>query len=168
MLTREQLMYAQVRACEYLDRAGIVLTADESNNIEVADFGLDELETTGLELLVYVNTDRVCAKELVLFPRQTCPEHRHPPIGDDLGKEETFRCRWGTVYLYVEGEATTNPAAQAPKGREHTYTVCVGKTITSPFESHKIASSSSSIRMLVLFFSDAYPCPNSKLTRKSA
>jgi D-lyxose ketol-isomerase len=123
MLTREQLTYAQVRACEYLDRAGIVLTADESNNIEVADFGLDELETTGLELVVYVNTERVCAKELVLFPRQTCPEHRHPPIGDDLGKEETFRCRWGTVYLYVEGEATSNPAAQAPKGREHAYTV---------------------------------------------
>jgi len=123
MLTREQLMYAQVRACEYLDRAGIVLTADESNNIEVADFGLDELETTGLELVVYVKTERVCAKELVLFPHQTCPEHRHPPIGEDPGKEETFRCRWGTVYLYVEGEATSNRAAQAPKGREHTYTV---------------------------------------------
>ncbi len=123
MLTREQLMYAQARACEFLDRAGIVLNAEESNNIEVADFGLGELETTGLELVVYVNTERVCAKELVLFPRQTCPEHRHPPIGDDPGKEETFRCRWGTVYLCVEGKTTPNPSAQLPKGREHTYTV---------------------------------------------
>ena len=121
MLTREQLLDAQARAREYFNRAGIVLTAEESNNIEVADFGLGELETTGLELVVYINTERVCAKELVLFPRQTCPEHRHPPIGDDPGKEETFRCRWGTVYLYVEGESTAHPAAQAPAGREHTY-----------------------------------------------
>jgi D-lyxose ketol-isomerase len=123
MLTRQQFMRAQSRAHEYLNRAGIVLTSEERNNIEVADFGLGELETTGLELVVYTNTERVCAKELVLFSRQTCPEHRHPPIGDDPGKEETFRCRWGTVYLYVEGEATASPAAQVPKGREHTYTV---------------------------------------------
>src|SRR5215471_14828022 len=79
MLTRQQLVRAQARARDYLHRAGIVLTAEESNNIEVADFGLGELETTGLELVVYINTERVCAKELVLFPRQTCPEHRHPP-----------------------------------------------------------------------------------------
>src|SRR5437667_7635934 len=117
MLTRQQLIDAQARAREYFERAGIVLTAQESLNIEVADVGLGELETTGLELVVYVNTERVCAKELVLFPRQTCPEHRHPPIGNDPGKEETFRCRWGTVYLYVEGDATLSPAAQVPKGR---------------------------------------------------
>ena len=137
MLTREQLMYAQVRACEYLDRVGIVLAAEESNNIEVADFGLDELETTGLELVVYVNTERVCAKELVLFPHQTCPEHRHPSIGEAPGKEETFRCRWGTVYLYVEGEVTPYPAAQAPKGREHTYTVW-HEVVLHPGEQHTI------------------------------
>ena len=123
MLTREQILHAQARSHEYLDRAGIVLTPEESKNIEVADFGLGELEVTGLELVVYINTERVCAKELVLFPRQTCPEHRHPPIGDDPGKEETFRCRWGTVYLYVEGEPTAYPAAKLPPGREHAYTV---------------------------------------------
>ena len=123
MLTREQLMQARARAREYLDRAGIVLTPEESENIEVADFGLNELEVTGLELVVYVNTERVCAKELVLFPGQTCPEHRHPPIGDEPGKEETFRCRWGTVYLYVEGKPTANPRAKVPAGREQSYTV---------------------------------------------
>jgi D-lyxose ketol-isomerase len=123
MLTRQQLVRAQARARDYLDHAGIVLTEEEANNIEVADFGLDELEITGLELVVYINTERVCAKELVLFPRQTCPEHRHPPTGSEPGKEETFRCRWGTVYLYVEGEATAGPAARIPAGREATYTV---------------------------------------------
>src|SRR5260370_17076384 len=100
----------------------MVLTPEESEKIEVADFGLDELEVTGLELVVYVNTERVCAKELVLFPGQTCPEHRHPPIGDEPGKEETFRCRWGMVYLYVEGKPKDSPAAKVPAGREQSYT----------------------------------------------
>ncbi|HLX58181.1 MAG TPA: D-lyxose/D-mannose family sugar isomerase, partial [Ktedonobacteraceae bacterium] len=81
MLTQQQLLEARTRARDYLERAGIALTPAESENIEIADFGLGELETTGLELVVYINTERVCAKELVLFPRQTCPEHRHPPIG---------------------------------------------------------------------------------------
>lgn len=123
MLTTEQWRNAQALARAYLERAGIVLSDVESQNIEVADFGLSVLETIGLELVVYVNTERVCAKELVLFPRQTCPEHRHPPIGNEQGKEETFRCRWGTVYLYVEGEATAQPAAQVPTGKAHTFTV---------------------------------------------
>src|SRR5258708_7925535 len=52
MLTREQFLHAQARAHEYLDRAEIVLTPEESKNIEVAGFGLGELEVTGLELFL--------------------------------------------------------------------------------------------------------------------
>jgi len=118
-----QLEAARQRACEYFELAGIVITAEERANIEEADFGLGELGTTGLELVVYVNTRRVCAKELVLFPRQTCPEHRHPPIGDSPGKEETFRVRMGTVYLNVEGEPTSSPGAKPPSGRKAAYSV---------------------------------------------
>jgi D-lyxose ketol-isomerase len=95
---------ARERAAVMLADAGIVLTAAEREAIEVADFGLGQLEETGLQIVVYVNTERVCAKELVLFPHQTCPEHRHPPVGADPGKEETFRCRQGLVRLHVEGE----------------------------------------------------------------
>jgi len=116
MITSAELESARERARVFLARTGVVLRPDEAANIEVADFGLGELETTGLELVTYVNTGRVCAKELVLFPGQTCPEHRHPPIDGEPGKEETFRCRWGTVYLYVEGSATDAPAASAPAG----------------------------------------------------
>ena len=94
---------AREHAAAYLERAGIVLTAVERAGIEVADFGLGRLEEIGLQLVVYVNTERVCAKELVLFPGQLCPEHRHPPVGGEPGKEETFRCRLGTVHLHVEG-----------------------------------------------------------------
>ena len=123
MITREQFVAAQQKARDYLSRVGIVITPAESANIEVADFGLNELDSTGLELVVYLNTERVCSKELILFPRQTCPEHRHPPVAGEPGKEETFRCRWGEVYLYVSGEPALHPRARAPHGREHTYTV---------------------------------------------
>jgi D-lyxose ketol-isomerase len=94
---------ARERAAAMLSDAGIVLSAAEREAIEVADFGLGRLEEIGLQVVVYVNTERVCSKELVLFPRQTCPEHRHPPVDGSPGKEETFRCRRGTVHLHVEG-----------------------------------------------------------------
>jgi D-lyxose ketol-isomerase len=123
MLTRSQARAAQERAAEMLKNVGIVLTPEERENVEIAEFGLNDLERTGLELVVYVNTDRYCAKELVLFPRQTCPEHRHPPVGDDPGKMETFRCRWGKVWLYVEGEAAGEVQGRVPEGSEAHYTV---------------------------------------------
>jgi D-lyxose ketol-isomerase len=123
MLTRQQVAQTQKRAAELLQRAGIVLTADEQDTLEIADFGLDDLEHTGLQLVVYVNTDRYCAKELILFPRQTCPEHRHPPVQGERGKEETFRCRWGKAWLYVEGETASRIQARIPAGDEKHYTV---------------------------------------------
>ena len=94
--------------------AGIVLTPQEREEIEIADFGLGRLEEIGLQLVVYVNTDRVCAKELVLFPHQLCPEHRHPPVDGEPGKEETFRVRTGVVHLHVEGhdEIVLRPGEQ--------------------------------------------------------
>src|SRR5262245_58904679 len=114
---------ARARTAAMLALAGVALTEQERVAIEVADFGLAELERTGLEIVVYVNTDRYCAKELVLFPRQTWPEHRHPPVGSDRGKEETFRCRWGLVWLYVEGEPASTIQARLPVGAEQHYTV---------------------------------------------
>lgn len=106
----------------YYQKAGIVLTDDEVEDIQIMDYGLGKLEETGLQLFIYVNTDRYCSKELVLFPRQTCPEHRHPPVGGE-GKQETFRCRWGKVYLYVEGEKTENPSVLPPEEDKEYYTV---------------------------------------------
>jgi D-lyxose ketol-isomerase len=123
MLSRTEVAQAQRRAAEMLVRAGVTITPQELARIEVADFGLADLERTGLQLITYVNTDRYCAKELMLFPRQTCPEHRHPPVGGEPGKMETFRCRWGTVHLFVEGVATSTRTARPPAGSEAYYTV---------------------------------------------
>ena len=107
MVTREEHEDAVVYAAEQLAATGIELTEEERGQIEVADFGLGNLRETGLMLVVYVNTDRYCAKELVLYPKQTCPEHRHPPFDGTPGKEETFRCRRGSVDLWVKGEQIT-------------------------------------------------------------
>ena len=105
---------ARERAAAMLAAAGVVLTPAEEAEIEVADFGLGQIEEIGLKLVVYVNTERVCSKELVLFHGQTCPEHRHPPIDGAPGKEETFRCRTGTVHLHIEGldEIVLQPGEQ--------------------------------------------------------
>ena len=121
MLTREQVQAYQKEACEMFLRAGIYIKEEEVEQIEIADMGLDRFEQIGLGVLVYVNTDRCCAKELAMWPRQTCPQHRHPPADGRPGKEETFRCRWGTVYLYVPGEPTPQPGAKPPPGRESLY-----------------------------------------------
>ncbi len=123
MITHSELEAARERAAGYLSRAGVALTPEERGRIEVADFGLSDLGRFGLEIVTYVNTERVCAKELVLFPRQTCPEHRHPPVGGQPGKEETFRCRWGEVFLYVPGPPTGDPGARPPQGANGRYTV---------------------------------------------
>ena len=120
MITKTELKKAQQRAAQMLAKAGIALTVKERAGIEVADFGLSDLERTGLELVTYINTNRYCAKELVLFPGQTCPEHRHPTVAGKPGKMETFRVRTGKVWLYVEGRPAKKIKGKTPPG---TYTV---------------------------------------------
>ena len=96
---------AQVKkALEMYEKAGIVLSDKEKSSVEVVDWGLEELDTLGLQIITYINTERVCAKEMVLLPHQTCAEHKHVPTNGQQGKEETFRCRYGKCYLYVSGE----------------------------------------------------------------
>lgn len=104
---------AEKRTREFFKKASITVREDEP--IEVADFGKGDLDRLGLQLCVYINTERVCAKEMVLFPHQSCPEHKHVETNGCQGKEETFRCRYGRVYLYVEGEGVRSDIkAQLP------------------------------------------------------
>lgn len=109
-------------ALEYFDKANIVLTQKEKDEIEIIDHELGDFYSTGLAIVVYVNTELCCAKEMVLLPHQTCPEHIHAPMPEIgyIGKEETFRCRYGKVYLYVEGTPAEYPSCTPPD--EH-YTV---------------------------------------------
>lgn len=105
-------------AFDLYEKAHIVLTDAEKAALEITDYALGNVRETGTEIIIYVNTERCCAKEMALIPFQTCPEHRHAPIESIgyPGKEETFRCRYGTVYLYVEGEPAAAPKAKPPQG----------------------------------------------------
>ncbi len=108
MLTKKQYQDGVQYVVNEFKNAGIIITDEEKEKIEVADFGLGIVEKIGLQLLTYVNTEKCCAKEMVLRPYQTCPEHTHcDGIENGIhysGKEETFRCRKGEVYLYVSGD----------------------------------------------------------------
>ena len=122
-MTIQEHKLCQAKARDAFAAAHIILTEAESEAIEIADFGLREWERTGLAILTYVNTERCCAKEMALLPHQTCPEHRHPSGDGFEGKEETFRCRRGEVYLYVGGVRTEAIKATVPAGSEPYYTV---------------------------------------------
>ncbi len=137
MLTKKDYELYSQKAAEYLDKAGIAITDEEKSRIEVAEYELGCIEKVGLELVVYVNTERCCAKELVLLPFQTCPEHRHPEIAGEEGKEETFRCRYGKVYLYVEGEGDGPIKGKVPEGMENYFT-CKKEIVLLPGEQYTI------------------------------
>jgi D-lyxose ketol-isomerase len=138
VITQAELREAQAYAAEQLEAAGITLSDTDRASIEVADFGLSRLQEIGLLVLVYVNTDRYCAKELVLYPGQTCPEHRHPPFDGTPGKEETFRCRRGIVRLWVAGrELDLRPGDQytIPPDTLHSFQAGPDGAVVSEFSS---------------------------------
>jgi D-lyxose ketol-isomerase len=123
MLTHQQYLQAQKRARSFMKKAGVVLSEEERGNVSVADFGLSDLEHQGGQILTFFNTDRLSVKVIVLFPWQLLPEHWHPAIGSEVGKEEIMRVRWGEVYLYVPGEPVSRPKAKIPPGEEVNFTV---------------------------------------------
>jgi D-lyxose ketol-isomerase len=120
----KEVINARKRAARLLEKAHIAVTPLEAERIEVSDFGLGDIDNIGLLVVIYENNDRYCAKEIVLLPRQICPEHRHPPVGgNEPGKQETFRCRWGEVFLYIPGEPTPDPRARIPERYRQFFTI---------------------------------------------
>lgn len=106
MITQKEKHEAQQKAAKMIRSAGLQINDDEIDRIEIADFGLGNLAAEGVEVFTMVNNDRLAAKILVLFPHQTEPEHWHPQVGDDPGKQETVRHIWGDLRFYVEGPDT--------------------------------------------------------------
>ncbi len=122
MITRSELLQAQKDAADLIERAGIFITPEEKEKIVAADFGLNQLRTEGVEILTLFETSRLAAKILVLFPFQTEPEHWHPTVGTDPGKEEVIRSLWGDLYFYVPGEANLKQGFIV-EGKNHCYTM---------------------------------------------
>jgi len=122
MITRVEQKTARKRAAQMIRDSGIRITDEEADKIDVVDFGLSHLDIEGVQVLTLVQTERISVKVLALLPNQTEPEHWHPPVGDDPGKEETIRVVSGTVYFYVQGENTFNQGFLV-KGKEKYYTL---------------------------------------------
>lgn len=107
---------------EMYEKAGIYLTEEEKSRVSFWGYHCDN-DDIGSGGVNYFNTSRCTVWELVMLPWQTIPQHRHPPVGSYPGKEETFRCRYGSVHLFVEGERTGEIKGRIPRGREEFFTV---------------------------------------------
>jgi D-lyxose ketol-isomerase len=105
------------QALALLNKAHIPLSEEEKRSLKVIDFGLNDIANYGVQFVEYINDERYCARQLVFLPRQTIPEHMHPPVGDDPGKVETFRVVWGKVWAYTEdAEMELNAGEQCTIG----------------------------------------------------
>ena len=122
MIYQSEAKKAREKAAELIRKAGIFITGDEESKIDPVDFGLGRLNIEGGQILSFVQTERISVKLLALFPNQSLPEHWHPPVGSDPGKEETIRVVWGRVYFYVDGPDTMSKGS-IPKGKEGVYTL---------------------------------------------
>ena len=130
MITRGEYEAARRRAADLIREAGIVLTDAEAQSIEVADFGLGRLGREGAQILTVVQTERISVKVLVLFAGQTEPEHWHPRVADDPGKEETVRVVSGRLHFFREGDGLADDDA-IPEGKRKVYT-CRREVVMRP------------------------------------
>lgn len=110
--------------------AGIPLRQDELTQIEIADFGLENFEHEGACIATLIATDRYSIKALYLFPGQSLPEHWHPPIGADPGKQETIRVVYGQCIVVTDGTASLKQA-QIPLGKQSAYS-CRNERVCMP------------------------------------
>lgn len=121
MISPQQLSEARLAAAALLRHANLGVTDAEMERIEVADFGLSDLRREGAQILTWVGTDRIGVKLIALQAWQALPEHWHPPVGGDPGKEETIRVVWGRLLVGTDGPDTMKEA-RLPEGKAECYT----------------------------------------------
>lgn len=104
MISKEDFKEVCSQSIEMIKKAGLLLTKEDETKITAADFGLNNIKKEGVQILTMFETDRIAGKILVLLPYQTEPEHWHPTVGDDPGKEEVIRAISGELFFYIPGE----------------------------------------------------------------
>ena len=122
MITKEDFREVCQKSIEMIEEAGLLLTAEDKLKMTAADFGLSQIKKEGIQILTMFQTGRIAGKILVLLPYQTEPEHWHPTVGDDLGKEEVIRALSGDLYFYIPGEDNMTKGFVV-KGKEDYYTM---------------------------------------------
>ena len=103
MLKRSDEKKLREKAKLMIRETGLPITEQELDSIDVADFGLSHPEQEGAQILTLFATERISTKLIVLFPGQNLPEHWHPPVGNDPGKEEIIRGLYGSIVYGEEG-----------------------------------------------------------------
>jgi D-lyxose ketol-isomerase len=137
-MTAEQREEYRRRALDLLARAGVTLRSDEQRDMESHRSGSRRLRDRGPRR-GRLREHRARLREGAgAAPAPDLPQHRHPPVGSEPGKEETFRCRLGEVYLYVPGAPTSAPRARPPVERAATYTVA-HEIVLRPGDQYTIA-----------------------------
>lgn len=137
MIKRSKEKQLREKANEILRKTGFPLSEKEMETTAVADFGLNHPEKEGAQILTLFATERISAKLIVLFPGQFLPEHWHPPVGDDPGKEEILRGLYGECHYAEEGEDNC-PDLVFPEGKKEQYStrsfhvITPGKQIIIP------------------------------------
>ncbi len=122
MIKRSEYNKLQQLAGEMMIEAGIVLREDEIERIAIADFGLSDIYNEGGQILTFFETARIGTKVIALLPNQTLPEHWHPPVGNDPGKEEIIRAISGEVRFYIPGKGEIKKGF-IPNGKTDCYTM---------------------------------------------
>ena len=121
MITKREYLEARTAAAEMIRKAGIVVSDAEIEAMDVADFGLSRLKTEGAQIVSLVDTDKVAARVIALFPGQTEPEHWHIGFNGYEGKQETLRAIKGDLLVYLPGEENIS-RGHIPEGKEAYYT----------------------------------------------
>lgn len=122
MIKRKEFKEVCEKSLKMIEEAGIFLTSEDKEKMTAADFGLSKIKEEGVQILTMFQTDRIAGKILVLLPNQTEPEHWHPTVGTDAGKEEVIRAISGELYFYIPGEDTLKEGFIV-KGKESCYTM---------------------------------------------
>jgi len=130
MITKSKELELRKKAQVLLRCTGFPLTDDELKTIAVADFGLGQPEVEGAQILTLFSTERISAKLIVLLPGQILPEHWHPAVGNDPGKEEIIRGLWGRVICFDERRGNLDDR-EIPAGKAKCYT-CRSRTDLDP------------------------------------
>ncbi len=120
MISKKEQAEAREAAARLIEMAGFLLTSEEQQAIEVVDFGLSNLKKEGAQISTIVQTERIGVKLVALTPFQVLPEHWHPPVGDDPGKEETLRHLYGDLSVFLPGQSESSLHA-IPEGKSEHY-----------------------------------------------
>ena len=120
MIKFEEFKEVCQKSIAMIEAAGIYLTPEDKEKMTAADFGLNHIKKEGVQILTMFQTDRIAGKILVLLPNQTEPEHWHPTVGEDAGKEEVIRAISGELYFYIPG-ADTMKHGFIVEGKEDCY-----------------------------------------------